>query len=288
MSITKELLNRITGSAERRLREAGIRSAAVEVEIILEFLLETDRINILLYGPDLIDEKTLDRFAEIVERRATRYPLQYILGEMYFYGRRFMVDDNVMVPTPETEVLCELAINYCKNENLEHPVVLDIGTGSGVISVTMTAELAEAYVTALDISLGAIGVARKNAAIYEVESRIDFRKSDLFSAIRDDEKFDLILSNPPYISEPEYETLPPEVLADPKISLTSGTEGMDIIKQIIDQAPQYLKKNGRLMFEIGYDQAEKVANYSEKNKCYRSFAVIKDLNDIDRVVILTV
>ncbi|UCD94412.1 MAG: peptide chain release factor N(5)-glutamine methyltransferase [Candidatus Zixiibacteriota bacterium] len=280
--------HQLISQAENKLRKAGIDTAATEVEIVLQTLLDVGRLDIYLHGPKLLDETIIKKFHEIIDRRVTRYPLQYILGEAYFYGRKFLVDRDVMVPTPETEILCELAINYVVNEGLEYPEILDIGVGAGVISVTIACELPEAWVTAVDISRPTLTVARKNAAMHEVESRINFMKSDLFSSISPEQKYDIILSNPPYISEKVYEELPPEVLADPKISLVSGAEGLDFIKRLIDQAPDYLKKGGRLMFEIGFDQSAKVTKISEADPRYRSFSLMQDLNNIDRVVVLGV
>ncbi len=271
-----------------RLKKAGIESATAEVEIILEYVLQIERIDVYLHGATLLDENTLARFDEIIKERCTRKPLQYILGEMYFYGRKFLVSPAVMVPTPETEILCDLAINYIKNEKLPAPDILDIGAGSGVICVTMACEIPDAKITALDISQDALRIARKNAERWEVSGRIKFLESDAFKALDINNRFDLILSNPPYISDNEYRELPPEVLADPKIALTSGAEGLDFIKIIIEKAPYYLKNKGRLMFEIGYDQAEKVARLTEKDSRYRSIAIMRDLNDIDRVVILSI
>ncbi len=270
------------------MKEVGIYSAAAEVEIIMEYLLEVDRLQIYLHGAELIDEKILGRFEDIIKKRETRYPLQYILGEAYFYGRRFVISPDVMVPTPETELLCELAISYIKNEKIMAPEILDIGVGSGVISVTMAAELPNAKITAVDLSEGAIKIARENARDHVVNTQIEFLQSDCFKNIKKHNRFDLILSNPPYISESEYNDLPPEVLADPKISLVSGEAGMDMIKQLILQAPEYLKPNGRLMFEIGYNQAELVSHASEKDLRYRSLAIMRDLNDVDRVAILSI
>ncbi len=281
-------LQKIIREAESKLRQAGIESAATEVEIILEYLLEVERIDIYLHGELLINEDILNQFGKIIEKRTTRYPLQYILGETYFYGRRFEVDRDVMVPTPETEILCELAINYLKNEEVESPHILDMGVGSGVIAVTIACECPDSWITAADISRAALAVARKNAALHGVESRIEFRKSDLFTSLRPNEKFDLILSNPPYIAESEYESLQPEVLDDPKISLVSGTDGLDVIRQLINMAPDYLKEGGRLMFEIGLNQEKKIADISEQNKRYCSYALMKDLNDINRVVVLSI
>jgi len=275
-------------TAEKRLEKAGIHSAQAEVEIIWEYLLDVDRLNVYLHGAELVDNNLIKQFKDIIDKRVSRYPLQYILGEAYFYGRRFVVSPEVMVPTPETELLCELAVNYVRNENIDSPDILDIGVGSGVISVTVAAELPTARITAVDISAEAIAVAKKNAGIHNVENQVDFVLSDRFENIARTEKFDLILSNPPYISENEYKQLPPEVLADPKISLVSGAKGIDMIEHLISEVPDYLKKNGRLMFEIGYNQAELVSKISEKDKRYRSITILKDLNDIDRVAILSV
>ncbi len=271
-----------------KLKSAGIDTAVAEVEIILEKLLGVERIEVHLHGARLITETILKKFNQIIEKRQTRYPLQYILGETYFYGRRFLVSPDVMVPTPETELLCELAVSYIKNENIETAEIFDIGTGCGVIGVSIACELPNSWVTAVDKSQAAVGMARKNAALHGVGSQINFIKSDIFSKTDPDVKFDLILSNPPYIVEGEYKTLPPEVLADPKISLVGGVEGLDMIKKLIDKAPDYLKSKGRLMFEIGYDQGEKITNLTKNDTRYRSFTIVKDLNDIDRVVILSI
>ncbi len=279
---------KISKAAESRLKEAGIYSATAEVEIILEYLLEVDRLNVYLHGAELIDNKIIKQFHKIVDKRATRYPLQLILGEAYFYGRRFVVTPDVMVPTPETELLCELAINYIKNENIKNPDILDIGVGSGVISATVASELEDAKITSVDISDKAIEVAKENANNHNVIDRIDFVLSDRFANVPFGKKFDLILSNPPYISEDEYKELPPEVLADPKISLVSGLKGMDMIELLTSEAPDYMKENGRLMFEIGYNQADLVYELTEQDKRYKSITMLKDLNDIDRVVILSI
>ncbi len=274
-------------SAEK-LKSAGIDAALAEVEIILEKLLGVERIEVHLHGARLITDAILKKFNKIIEKRETRYPLQYILGEAYFYGRRFLVSPDVMAPTPETELLCELAINYVKNENLETADVLDVGAGCGVICVTIGCELENCWLTAVDKSQAAIGMARKNAALHGVGSKINFIKSDIFSGVDSDAKFDLILSNPPYIAEGDYKDLPPEVLADPKISLVGGVEGLDVIKKLIEKAPEYLKSNGRLMFEIGYTQGEKIKSMTDDDTRYRSFTIVKDLNDIDRIVILSI
>jgi release factor glutamine methyltransferase len=286
--LTRNEFHSIITEAERKLKEAGVASPQAEVELILEHLLDVDRLNVYLHGAELISEKILIRFQEIIERRTSRYPLQYILGEAWFYGRQFSVTPDVMVPTPETEILCDLAINYIKNEGINEPVIVDVGTGSGIIAITVAAEVPSATITAVDISRKALDVAERNARTHRVGGKIDFMISDCLAALAKDKKYDLILSNPPYISEKEYETLPPEVLADPKNSLVSGPDGLDFIKRLLDDAAEYLKNKGQLMFEIGYNQAEQVSQLSEEDNRYKSLTIIKDLNDIDRVVILSV
>ena len=260
--------------------------AAVLEQAGIDHLLNMDRLPLYLAGPSQIDDNILEKFDAIFNRRLTRYPLQYILQESWFYGRRFFVSPAVMVPTPETEVLCETALGFCKYRKYEKPRILDLGVGSGVISVTMANELADCAIVALDVSTEAIDVAKKNAATLGGLKKIDFRRSQLFSALTNDDKFALILSNPPYISEDEYRTLEPEVLADPRQALVGGADGLDIIRAILKQAPDYLAPDGRIMFEIGYNQSEAIAQLTERDDRYTSLNIIKDLNDIDRVIVL--
>ncbi len=282
----RQQFHQLIKNAEDRLRQAGIESPASEVELVLLSLLDIERIDLYLHGDRLVNEGIIKNFNKIIDRRTTRYPLQYILQEAWFYGRKFFVNPDVMVPTPETELLCLTAINFLKYKNLEIAHVLDLGVGSAVISVTVAAEYKKARITSVDISEGAINVAKKNAKTHNTDNRIKFICSDLFDALDSNIKYDLILSNPPYIADGEYEGLPPEVLADPKVSLVSGNEGMDIIHRIIKQAPEYLAEGGAVMFEIGYDQSEKVAKAVEANGRYGSYTIMKDLNDIDRVAFL--
>lgn len=268
------------------LSDAGIESAREETEWILCYVLDVDRLNLYLHGSQLLDENAIRRVDEIIARRATRYPLQYILGEMWFYGRKFYVDPAVMVPTPETEGLCEAALGFIRGRNIKGPSILDIGAGSGVISVTMALELAEASIVAVDLSEDALLVAEKNARDLGCIDRLQLRQSDLFAAIKPDERFDLILSNPPYICDGDYDGLPPEVKADPKLSLVGGGDGLDIIRRIVKKAPDHLAPGGRIMFEIGLGQSKAVAELTDNDDRYRSLNCIKDLNDIDRIMIL--
>lgn len=269
------------------LEAAGVDSAAAEIEWILCHVLEVDRLNLYLHGVELLNHERIEQIDRIVERRATRYPLQYILEESWFYGRKFFVSPAVMAPTPETELLCEQAIRFLRTRETCCPRALDVGVGSGVIAVTVALEVPTSHVIALDISPEALAVARRNGSQLCRGFRIEFRQSNLFAAVRDSERFDVIVSNPPYIAEPDYPTLMPEVLADPKIAMTAGEEGLDIIKVLVAKAPDHLAPGGRLMFEIGYGQAEKVAKLTEQDERYDSISILRDLNNIDRIVILS-
>ena len=191
------------------------------------------------------------------------------------------------MPTPETEGLVERALGFVRAHNLTTPRILDIGTGSGVIAVTLACELIDAEITTVDISEAALEIAKKNAAKLSPEKKISFLKSDLFENLSKTKQFDLILSNPPYITEEEYLTVPPEVKADPKIAITSGSDGLDVIRVILKKAPDYLAENGRIMFEIGHKQSEKISRLVESDSRYSFIAILKDLNDIDRIVILS-
>ena len=283
MSETKLL--RLINNAAEKLSQAGIDAGVAESEIILCHLLDCDRLELYLNGPVKISEEVERRFEEILAKRLTRYPLQYILGESYFYGRKFKVDERVMVPTPETELLCENAVRFLQYAGIESPRCLDVGCGSGVIAITVALEYPQCDMTAVDISEGALEVARANAGALGAES-IRFAQSDLFTGVADGETFTLILSNPPYIADGEYDALPPEVKADPRIALTSGADGLDTIVPMIEQAPQYLSEGGRVMFEIGYDQRDKVRGIVDADPRYTSIVIMTDLNDIDRLVIL--
>lgn len=282
----------IIAEKAKLLSDAGIDQAINEVGLILCYLLQCDRLRLYLDGPSRLTTEHLAECDSIIKRRTTRYPLQYILGESWFYGARFQVTPAVMVPTPETEILCELAIGFIKerrlsrNTRLSRPRILDVGTGSGVIAVTMARELDSCDLLAVDISTDALEVARGNAMANSVADVIEFRESDLLSTIKKHEVFDLILSNPPYIAEPDYADLPPEVKADPKLALLSGPEGMDAIKGLLETAPDHLAEHGRLIFELGFDQADRVAEMTGEDDRYQSIVIRKDLGYIDRVVIL--
>lgn len=278
-------LNKLIASAGKKLQEVGIEAGPAEAELILCDLLDFDRLHLYLHGPSMVDDELLQKFDQIIEKRLTRYPLQYILGNAWFFGRKFLVNEDVMVPCPETELLLDSvlrAARFCTSNPVR---LLDIGVGSGVVSLSAKLENERLDVTAVDISDRALKVARMNAEQFEIEDEVRFIRSDLFEAVDPEERFDIIASNPPYISDSEYETVEPEVKADPKVSLVAGPRGLDIIKRLVAEAPDHLVRPGYLMFEIGYDQAEEIFDMVRRDGRYSDCSLLKDLADIDRIII---
>lgn len=218
----------------------------------------------------------------LYKRAKEKKPLQYLLGEWEFYGLPFKVDERVLIPRADTEILVEQC-KFILNE-IENPKVLDIGTGSGAISVTIAKEIPSATVLGADISGDALEVAVENRKINNVESNLKFIKSDVFSNIKDMD-YDMIISNPPYIPQEEYEELMPEVKKhEPQRALTDNGDGYYFYKKISEEAPKYLKDGGYLAFEVGYNQAQEVSELMKKSGL-QIIAIVKDYGGIERVVI---
>lgn len=220
---------------------------------------------------------------EIVEEKAkyraeTRMPIQYIIGDSYFMGEFFKVSPAVLIPRDETEFLVREAIKIIRENNFKE--VLDIGTGSGCIACTV-AKQTSAVVLGVDISSDALRVALDNVTKLGINNRAVFRKSDLFEKVRAEEKFDLIISNPPYI--PYGTNVEPEILHEPKEALFTGENGLKFYREIIEKAPEYLNPDGYLLFELGFGEADAVAGMMGRDFC--EINVIKDLAGIDRVIL---
>lgn len=226
------------------------------------------------------------RFEDFVRRRLMHEPLQYILGRQEFYGLEFSVGPGVLIPRPETELLVQFAVEILKET--AGPEILDLGVGSGCISVAVLKELPTAAVTAVDISPIALEYAGRNAAKHNVAGRIKFIESDLFDSVPV-EHYNAILANPPYVSREEMTHLQPEVKDyEPGIALTDGSDGLSIIRRIIKFAPDYLVKGGFLIMEIGYGQAERVAELFVSDNRWTNVSFEKDLQGIERTVIAKV
>ena len=230
--------------------------------------------NLYLNSKDISDNEKSDIIEQLIIRRTKHEPLQYILGETEFYGCKIKVNPDVLIPRPETELLVEKVLKEDFNSMLE------IGTGSGAISIALSKQMKNIKIEATDISKKALNTARQNAKLSNVS--IDFIQSDIFENIK--VKYDIIVSNPPYISKKEYNKLAPEIKDyEPEISLLAEEEGLSYYNKILANAKDYLTYKVKIYFEIGYDQAEKIKEIAKKNG-YNEINVFKDLNSFDRIV----
>jgi len=270
----------------RILRQAGISEARREAGSLLEHVIERDRTFIIAHADHLISNEHLETYRQIVMRRAKGEPLQYITGCQVFFGLDFEVTPAVLIPRPETELLVETALAIlCPTD--EEFDICDVGTGSGCIAVTLLHERPRANAIGIDISETAIQVAQRNAARHGVAERMRFVASDIFSALSPDEtRFDLIVSNPPYIAGSTLEELQREVRDhEPRGALTPGADGLLIIRRLLSENTTLLKRGGHLLIEIGFDQGAEVARLVDRN-IWRLLAIHQDLQGIPRVLAL--
>jgi len=265
-----------------------VSNARLDAEVLLRAILKKDRAWLLAHIHDALDEEGQKRFERTVGRRARREPLQYITGCQEFWGLEFIVSPDVLIPRPETELIIESVLSRLPDKNGSIRL-LDLCTGSGCIAVSLAKELPAAQLFAIDKSPAALAIARNNAQQHGVSNRIRFFEGDLFGPIEELDihgQVDMIVTNPPYVSLAEQQSLQPEVgKYEPAMALFAGPEGTELQKLIIDGAPGYLKSNGMLVMEMGIGQAERLMNIISMDERYRSSAVIKDLAGIDRVII---
>lgn len=268
-----------TKQIEKILIDGGIEpnEAKIETKMLFKHFLKLSDNDLIL--KDEFEENNLI-FESAMKRAKTRAPIQHIIGFAHFMEEDFVVNKDVLIPRDETEILVRKAIKLIK-EN-DYRKVLDIGTGSGCIAC-MIAKKTEAQVLGIDISTSALRVALDNASKLELNNRAIFRKSDIFSNIKDDEKFDLIVSNPPYIPFSEKQTLQKEVSFEPQSALFAQDNGVEFYKKIIKDAPNHLNKGGYLIFECGINQANFIAELM-KNQGFTEIEIGKDLAEIERVV----
>ena len=268
--------------ASRVLDQAGVADARREAGSLLSYGIGRDRTFLISHAEDLLDENEWIRFEDAVVRRAAGEPSQYITGVQDFFGRAFRVTPDVLIPRPETELLVEAALEVM-NVNA---VVCDVGTGSGCIAVTLLRERNEARAIAIDVSEAALEVARQNARELLVEDRVEFVLSDLFSELKNERKFDLIISNPPYVSTNMLPGLQREVRDhEPLVALSPGADGLSVIRRLVVEAPEFIRSNGHLLFEIGFDQGEVVKELINPN-VWELRQIRPDLQGIPRIVVL--
>ena len=257
----------------------------LDVEIMLQKSLgDVDRIYIHMNINKELTKEQLENFKSLIKDRLNGRPIAYIVGNREFMGLDFYVKEGVLIPRPDTEVLVEEIIEICKSK--DEVSILDIGTGSGAITVSLAKYIKNAHVTSFDISDIPLEVGYKNAVSNGVDDKIKFVKSDLFSSIKDANiKFDVIVSNPPYIPKRDMSTLHTQVKDyEPYNALEGGEDGLDFYRDITEQSDLYLKENGILAYEVGHDQAIDVSKIMEANG-YSKIYTKKDIQGIDRVVI---
>ncbi len=259
---------------ERALQDAGIEEAAHDSLALLSHTIEKDAAEVLLFGGSLSDEQ-LSTFHALIEKRVSRYPLQYILGESYFMGLGFYVDENVLIPRFDTECVCEAAL-----ENLpQNARVLDLCTGSGALAVAIKKSRPDAQVEATELSPEALEMAKRNALRNGTD--VKFYLGDLFAGAQG--PYDLIVSNPPYIPQKDLETLQEEVKHEPRMALDGGKSGFDVYDRIINKMTDFLKSDGRLVLEAGDGQAD--ALVARLKPLFQSVRIRNDLAGRPRAVV---
>ena len=269
------------------LENKGIESARMNAELLLSHILECKRLDLYLRFDQPLKPNETNIYREYISRRGNFEQFQYIVGEVEFYGLKFFVDKNVLIPRQETEILIETILeNTSKTNELK---ILDIGSGSGNIPISLAVNLPLSKVISIDISAEAISVAEKNRELHDLKSRIGFIKADIL--INNLEKYnntlDIIVSNPPYVNKDEFSTLQKEILNfEPEIAVTDFSDGLTFYKVISEKSKSLLKENGMLFFEVGQGQAEDVQSIMMKNG-FKNIEIIKDLDRIERVVVGT-
>jgi release factor glutamine methyltransferase len=267
------------------LGAAGVADARRDAVLLLQTVLGRDRAWLIAHSADEIGSDSFERFGSAVRRRAKREPLQYITGRQEFYGIDFAVRPGVLIPRPETELIVENAIGFLAP--LTEPRFCEVGVGSGCISAAILKNVPHAKAVGLEISAAALAVAAENAGRIGVGDRFDLRQSDLFSAL-DEEKFDAIVSNPPYVAAAEISGLAPEVRDfEPSVALTDGADGLTVIAAIIESAPRHLRPGGLLLIECGAGQSRRIRELVDP-AVWQETAFVCDLQGIERTLRLRI
>ena len=265
------------------LKNKSILSAKLDSEILMAKALGKKREYIILNNDKIIEKQNLKYFKKLVHERATRKPIAYLLNKKFFWNSEFYVNKNTLIPRPDTEIILEQILKFTKNKNYLN--ILDIGVGSGCILLSVLKERKNFYGTGIDISRNSLDICKINAKKLLLERRVKFFKSDVDKfAIG---KYDLIVSNPPYIKTSDLKYLESDVLKfEPKLALDGGLDGLSVIRKVIKKSSELLKKNGKFILEIGFDQKNKVIKLLN-NKGFYINSTVKDLANNDRCIIST-
>ena len=265
------------------LKSNNIDSPKLKARLLLQYVLKKTRQYLIVYDNEEVGKKEQWEYFVNIEKLAKGVPLQHITHTQEFMKMNFYVDENVLIPRPDTEILVEEVINIARK--MDKPKILDLCTGSGAIAISIAKNVPNADVYAIDISEKALNIADKNA--HRLEAKLKFIKSDLFKNLKN-MKFDIIVSNPPYIKKEDIKFLSEDVQKEPQIALDGGYDGLDFYRKISKQAIDYLKFGSFLCFEIGYDQKEEVTEIIENLEHYKGTYCKKDLCGNDRIIITQV
>ena len=265
-----------------KLKTNGIQEPNLKSRLLMQYILNRPREYLLVHDDKQLTLRQEVNYFKAIKKLLDGVPLQHITHRQEFMKLMFYVDENVLIPRPDTEILVEEVIKIAKKINAKK--ILDLCTGSGAIAISLAKYIEGSQITATDISRKALSIAKLNAANNNVEDKITFVSSNLFQNIPE-EKYDIIVSNPPYIKRKVIEKLDKEVRKEPIIALDGGNDGLEFYKKIVDDAYEYLKYKGYLCLEIGYDQKDEVTKLIENEGKYIDTYSKKDLYDNDRIII---
>lgn len=285
-----------------KLKESNIQEPSLKARLVLAYLLNKNKEYLMVHYEEKLKASIKEKYMEAITKLCENEPLQYITNKQEFMGLEFYVDENVLIPQPDTEVLVEEVINIANGilqkktvgvdglgDSQKNIQILDLCTGSGAIGISIAKNIKNCNVTLSDISKGALNIAKRNAvgaglcSARNTDNTIKIIQSDLFENINN--KFDIIVSNPPYIKTEIIKTLDKEVQKEPKLALDGGKDGLEIYRRIINEAYRYLNNDGYLCLEIGYDQKEEVINLLKNAKAYTQIYSKKDLSRKDRIIV---
>ena len=259
-----------------------------EAELLFTELLNCNRLSLYLEKDMILDRDTASLLASVLKRRISGEPIEYILGKTEFMGYEFRVTPDVFIPRPETEILVETVIKYATSHKPQATSleIIDLGTGSGCIAISLAKFLSNLKLTVTDISSKALEIARYNAILNNVINKIRFIQSDLFDTYNlTPNTYDLVVSNPPYIPTVEIDNLQTEISYEPRIAIDGGMDGLDFYRRMIKESPLYLKPGGFLIMEMGFNQANAIRDIFKNSVDYKIVDVIKDYNHIDRAIV---
>lgn len=275
-------VRRVLEWTTQHLKQHGSETPRLDAEILLAQARGCLRIALYTQFDAELSEAVRARMRELVQRRAQSEPVAYLVGHREFFSLDFQVTRDVLIPRPDTETLVMAVLDAAKSQ--ANPRILDLCTGSGCVAIAVAKNCPAAQVTATDISPAALAVARENAAKHKVTDRVELREGDLFAAVPDGLRFDMIVANPPYVTTAELETLAQDIRKfEPRSALDGGADGLDIVRRIIREAPSYLNPGGRLFLEISPEQGAVVRTLLSEQGTGTQISLIKDLSGRVRV-----